>query len=64
MAVAGILAALRIINGKMKEQTFLFLGAGSAGTGIAELISLAMTEEGLSRGRRHARAAGSWMSTA
>ena len=55
VAVAGILAALRIINGKMKEQTFLFLGAGSAGTGIAELISLAMTEEGLSAAEARAR---------
>jgi malate dehydrogenase (oxaloacetate-decarboxylating)(NADP+) len=55
VAVAGILASLRIINGKMKEQTFLFLGAGSAGTGIAELISLAMMEEGLSVGEARAR---------
>ncbi|BCA53779.1 NAD-dependent malic enzyme [Nitrospira sp. KM1] len=55
VAVAGISAALRINNGKMKEQTFLFLGAGSAGTGIAELISLAMMEEGLSASEARAR---------
>jgi malate dehydrogenase (oxaloacetate-decarboxylating)(NADP+) len=48
VAVAGIYAALRITGGRMKEQTFLFLGAGSAGTGIADLICLAMTKEGLS----------------
>ena len=55
VAVAGIWAALRIIDGTMKEQTFLFLGAGSAGTGIAELISLAMMEEGLSAPEARAR---------
>ena len=55
VAVAGILAALRIIDGKMREQTFLFLGAGSAGTGIAELISQAMMEEGLSAPEARAR---------
>ena len=48
VAVAGITAALRIVKKGWKDQTFLFLGAGSAGTGIAELISLAMTEDGLS----------------
>jgi malate dehydrogenase (oxaloacetate-decarboxylating)(NADP+) len=55
VAVAGISAALRITNGRMKEQTFLFLGAGSAGTGIAELISLTMMEEGLSAPEARAR---------
>ncbi len=48
VAVAGISAALRIVKKPWREQTFLFLGAGSAGTGIAELISLAMTADGLS----------------
>jgi malate dehydrogenase (oxaloacetate-decarboxylating)(NADP+) len=48
VAVGGIYAALRILKNKMKDQTFLFLGAGSAGTGIADLISLAMTKDGLS----------------
>src|SRR5262245_33636149 len=47
VALAGIFAALRITGQKLAEQRFLFLGAGSAGTGIAELISLAMANEGL-----------------
>jgi malate dehydrogenase (oxaloacetate-decarboxylating)(NADP+) len=55
VAVAGISAALRILQSGWKDQTFLFLGAGSAGTGIAELISLAMTREGLSLPEARAR---------
>jgi malate dehydrogenase (oxaloacetate-decarboxylating)(NADP+) len=47
VALAGILAALRITKQKITEQRFLFLGAGSAGTGIAELISQAMALEGM-----------------
>src|ERR1700709_2791208 len=47
VALAGIYAALRISGGKLTEQRFLFLGGGSAATGIAELISQAMALEGL-----------------
>lgn len=47
VALAGIYAGLRITGGKLTEQRFLFLGAGSAATGIAELISQAMVLEGL-----------------
>src|SRR5262249_55095774 len=46
-ALAGIYGALRITGGKLAQQRFLFLGAGSAATGIAELISLAMEREGV-----------------
>ena len=55
IALAGILAALRVTGQKLTEQRFLFLGAGSAATGIAELISLAMAGEGmdLATARRH-----------
>jgi malate dehydrogenase (oxaloacetate-decarboxylating)(NADP+) len=47
VALAGIYAALRITRQKLADQRFLFLGGGSAGAGIAELISLAMTMEGM-----------------
>jgi malate dehydrogenase (oxaloacetate-decarboxylating)(NADP+) len=47
VALAGIFAALRITGQKITDQRFLFLGAGSAATGIAELISRAMALEGM-----------------
>lgn len=47
VALAGIYGALRISGQKLTEQRFLFLGGGSAATGIAELISEAMALEGL-----------------
>jgi malate dehydrogenase (oxaloacetate-decarboxylating)(NADP+) len=47
VAVAGVLAALRITGQKITDQRFLFLGGGSAATGIAELISQAMALEGM-----------------
>jgi len=47
VALAGIYGALRLTGGKLSQQRFLFLGAGSAATGIAELISLAMEREGM-----------------
>ena len=47
VALAGILASLGITKQKITDQRFLFLGAGSAGTGIAELISQAMAQAGM-----------------
>jgi malate dehydrogenase (oxaloacetate-decarboxylating)(NADP+) len=47
VALAGMLGALRISGQKLTEQRFLFLGGGSAATGIAELISQAMVLEGM-----------------
>jgi malate dehydrogenase (oxaloacetate-decarboxylating)(NADP+) len=47
VALAGIYGALRISKQKLTAQRFLFLGGGSAATGIAELISQAMVLEGL-----------------
>jgi malate dehydrogenase (oxaloacetate-decarboxylating)(NADP+) len=47
VALAGMFGALRISKQKLADQRFLFLGAGSAATGIAELISEAMAMEGI-----------------
>jgi malate dehydrogenase (oxaloacetate-decarboxylating)(NADP+) len=55
IALAGIFAALRITKQKITEQRFLFLGGGSAGTGIAELISRAMAMEGMDIGEARKR---------
>jgi malate dehydrogenase (oxaloacetate-decarboxylating)(NADP+) len=55
VALAGIFAALRITGQKLAEQRFLFLGAGSAATGIAGLISLAMVREGVDLGAAQRR---------
>ncbi len=47
VAVAGIIAAMRITGGKLSEQKILFLGAGEAGIGIADVFVAALKEEGV-----------------
>jgi malate dehydrogenase (oxaloacetate-decarboxylating)(NADP+) len=49
VALAGLTTALQIVNQPLIEQRILFLGAGSAGLGIANLIVSAMQREGLSQ---------------
>lgn len=46
IAVAGLTTALQIKQEKMSEQRVLFLGAGSAGLGIAGMIASAMQLDG------------------
>ena len=55
VALAGMFGALRITGQKLTDQRFLFLGGGSAATGIAELISQAMVLEGLDITRARGR---------
>jgi malate dehydrogenase (oxaloacetate-decarboxylating)(NADP+) len=54
-ALVGLFSALRVTGGKMKDQRVMFLGAGSAGTGIAGMIVEAMMLEGLSEADARAR---------
>ncbi|OIW14580.1 hypothetical protein TanjilG_32922 [Lupinus angustifolius] len=44
VVLAGVIASLKLIGGTLADHTFLFLGAGEAGTGIAELIALEISK--------------------
>lgn len=48
VALSGVLSALRISGGTLTDQRILFLGAGEAGLGIAELLVAALQMDGLS----------------
>ncbi|MAT80277.1 MAG: NAD-dependent malic enzyme [Phycisphaerae bacterium] len=49
VATAGLYTACRAKNETMKDQRILFLGAGSAGCGIGDLIAQAMQADGLDK---------------
>jgi malate dehydrogenase (oxaloacetate-decarboxylating)(NADP+) len=47
VVLAGLINALKITGGQLKEQRILFLGAGSAAIGLADLIVSALGQQGV-----------------
>ena len=47
IVLAGMINAAKIKGTKLSDERYLFLGAGSAGIGLANLLCSAMVEEGL-----------------
>jgi malate dehydrogenase (oxaloacetate-decarboxylating)(NADP+) len=55
VALAGVYSSTRVTGLRFKDLRIMFLGAGSAATGIADLMTAALEEEGLSEeeARKH-----------
>ena len=49
IVLAGLINALKITGGQLKDQRILFLGAGSAAIGLADLIVSALVQQGVSQ---------------
>jgi len=47
IVLAGMINATKIKGKKLSDEEYLFLGAGSAGIGLADLLCSAMAQEGL-----------------
>ncbi len=48
VTVAGIISAMRITGGELAKQKLLFLGAGEAGVGTADIFTAALVRAGVS----------------
>jgi malate dehydrogenase (oxaloacetate-decarboxylating)(NADP+) len=48
VALAGVYASTRVIGRRFRDLRIMFLGAGSAATGIADLVAAALVDQGLS----------------
>ena len=57
IALASLLAGLRLAGSRLSEQRVVILGAGAAGTGIARLLVEAMAADGLAPAERRSRVA-------
>lgn len=53
--LAGVINALKIAGSRLRDQRILFLGAGSAAIGIADLLVSAMMMDGLSKDEARSR---------
>jgi malate dehydrogenase (oxaloacetate-decarboxylating)(NADP+) len=49
ITLAGMINAVKLKGTKLKDEKYLFLGAGSAGIGLADLLCSALVAQGMSR---------------
>jgi len=55
VAVGAILSAVRVSGRHLRDQHIVMLGAGSAGTGVADFLRAALVAEGLSEAEARSR---------
>jgi malic enzyme len=55
VTLAGLINALKITGGRLDEQRILFLGAGSAAIGLADLNVSAQVQQGVAPGAARQR---------
>ncbi|OLN25135.1 NAD-dependent malic enzyme [Desulfovibrio sp. DV] len=55
ITLAGMINVCKVKGTKLKDESYLFLGAGSAGIGLSNLLCSALVEEGLTREQAQAR---------
>ncbi len=55
VTLAGVLSAVQATRSPLSQQRIIIVGAGSAGTGIADLMVTAMVQEGLSSAAARSR---------
>jgi malate dehydrogenase (oxaloacetate-decarboxylating)(NADP+) len=55
ITLAGMINAAKLKGTKLKDEKYLFLGAGSAGIGLANLLCSALVAQGMSLTEAHAR---------
>ncbi|KAF0234754.1 MAG: malate dehydrogenase [Desulfovibrionaceae bacterium] len=55
ITLAGMINVCKVKGTKLKDESYLFLGAGSAGIGLSNLLCTALVEEGLTLKEAQAR---------
>jgi malate dehydrogenase (oxaloacetate-decarboxylating) len=55
VTLAALLSAMRVIGSRLRDQRLVLLGAGSAGTGISDLVRAALVRDGLSEEEARSR---------
>jgi malate dehydrogenase (oxaloacetate-decarboxylating) len=55
VTLAALLSAVRVAGSQLRDQRLVLLGAGSAGTGISDLVHAALVRDGLSEEEARSR---------